>query len=128
MDYDSIEINMINKLAYAYDLNTLNKIKDELIKKNEDLDLINKAIKRKQEIMKANEKRKEDDKKQEVKLRRMTKAAFFSALLGGISNGKKLNKDLTGWEVMDMSDDFYEPMNFEEENMDEDDYYSDDLD
>ena len=48
---------MVLKVANAYDLNTLNKIRDKIKEENKDLDLIDKAIK----------KRIEQDHKKEIR-------------------------------------------------------------
>ena len=127
LDPDELEKAMVIKVANAYDLETLYKIREKIKSENKDLDLIDKAIKKKLEIESNNKTRLEQEDK---KFKKSMKKAAFTGLLSGLFSSKnKTNKsDLSDWEVHEINKGNYEPMNFEEENMDKDDFYSDDLD
>lgn len=127
LDPNELEKAMVLKVANAYDLETLYKIREKIKSENKDLDLIDKAIKKKLEIESNNKTRLEQENKRFKKS--MKKAAFAGLLSGLFSGNKKSNKsDLSDWEVQEINKGNYEHMNFEEEDMDEDDFYSDDLD
>ena len=55
------------------------------------------------------------------------KILFWSAI-GAIGNNKTNNSSLMPWEEDAIKNNGYESYNFEEEELEEDDYYSDDLD
>ena len=125
-DYvDNLEEKFINLYADRYSLKQLEGIRDELVKRNEDSSIIDKAIKMKLKYKADKEK---EEKEFERKVRIVNKQAFWSGLLGGLASGKKLNSDLTSWEMQEMINNDLEESNFEEEIEDEDDFYSDDLD
>ena len=125
-DYtDELEEQFVHMYANKYSLSQLNQIRDELIRQNEDSSIIDKAIKERENKIKEKEK---EEKEFERKVRIVNKQAFWSGLLGGLASGKKLNSDLTSWEMQEMINNDLEPSNFEEEIEDEDDFYSDDLD
>lgn len=125
-DYvDDIENYFVNMYANNYSLEDLNEIKEELIKQKEDTKIIDKAI-----SMKENYRKKEIEEEKEMrrKVRVVNKAAFFSGLLGGLTSGKKLNNDLTSWEMQELINNDLEENNFEEEITDDDDFYNEDID
>ena len=122
---DNLEEKFINLYADRYSLKQLEGIRDELVKRNEDSSIIDKAIEIKLKY-KANKEK--EEKEFERKVRIVNKQAFWSGLLGGLASGKKLNSDLTSWEMQEMINNDLEESNFEEEIEDEDDFYSDDLD
>ena len=122
---DNLEEKFINLYADRYSLKQLEGIRDELVKRNEDSSIIDKAIEIKLKYKADKEK---EEKEFERKVRIVNKQAFWSGLLGGIASGKKLNSDLTSWEMQEMINNDLEESNFEEEIEDEDDFYSDDLD
>lgn len=125
-DYvDNLEEKFINLYADRYSLKQLEGIRDELVKRNEDSSIIDKAIEIKLKYKADKEK---EEREFERKVRIVNKQAFWSGLLGGLASGKKLNSDLTSWEMQEMINNDLEESNFEEEIEDEDDFYSDDLD
>ena len=125
-DYvDELEEEFINLYADRYSLSQLEQIRDELVKRNEDSSIIDKAIDIK---IKNNERKEKEEKEFNRRVRLVNKQAFFSGLFGGLISGKKLNSDLTSWESQEMINNELEESNFEEEFEDEDDFYSDDLD
>lgn len=65
------------------------------------------------------------------KNKRKTKFNFFGVLMFGLFSGntqKKDNSDLMSWEKEAIKNGNYEHFNFEEQELEEDDYYYDDLD
>ena len=125
-DYvDDIENYFVNMYANNYSLEDLNEIKEELIKQKEDTKIIDKAISMKENYRK---KELEEEKEMRRKVRVVNKAAFFSGLLGGLTSGKKLNNDLTSWEMQELINNDLEENNFEEEITDDDDFYNEDVD
>ena len=122
---DNLEEKFINLYADRYSLKQLEGIRDELVKRNEDSSIIDKAIEIKLKY-KADKENEEKEFKRKVRI--VNKQAFWSGLLGGLASGKKLNSDLTSWEMQEMINNDLEESNFEEEIEDEDDFYSDDLD
>ena len=125
-DYvDELEEKFINLYADRYSMSQLEQIRDELVKRNEDSSIIDKAIDIK---IKNNERKEKEEKEFNRRVRLVNKQVFFSGLFGGLISGKKLNSDLTSWESQEMINNELEKSNFEEEFEDEDDFYSDDLD
>ena len=125
-DYvDDIENYFVNMYANNYSLEELNEINEELIKQKEDTKIIDKAISMKENYRK---KELEEEKEMRRKVRVVNKAAFFSGLLGGLTSGKKLNNDLTSWEMQELINNDLEENNFEEEITDDDDFYNEDVD
>lgn len=122
---DNLEEKFINLYADRYSLKQLEGIRDELVKRKEDSSIIDKAIEIKLKYKADKEK---EEREFERKVRIVNKQAFWSGLLGGLASGKKLNSDLTSWEMQEMINNDLEESNFEEEIEDEDDFYSDDLD
>lgn len=122
---DNLEEKFINLYADRYSLKQLEGIRDELVKRNEDSSIIDKAIEIK---LKYKAEKEKEEREFERKVRIVNKQAFWSGLLGGLASGKKLNSDLTSWEMQEMINNDLEESNFEEEIEDEDDFYSDDLD
>ena len=129
LDGDNLENAMVLKVANAYDLDTLYKIREKIQEENKDLDLIDKAIKKKLEI---ENNRKiglgREDKRFKKSMRKATFAGLISGLFGTNKNSKTNKSDLSDWEIREINNGNYEPINFEEEDLDEDDFYSDDLD
>ena len=123
---DRLEEYFVNGYANKYSLEDLNKIRDELINQNADTSIIDKSI----IVRKKIENNSKESKNNNINIRRVSKLAFISGLLGGLSekNNSKNNKDLSSWEFQEMLNNGLEESNFEEEIEDEDDFYSDDLD
>ena len=121
LDGDNLENAMVLKVANAYDLNTLYKIRDKIKEENKDLDLIDKAIKKRIELDHKKEIRKKQKELEDKKFRESTKRAMLSGLFSGLFGGGKPAKpnksDLTDWEVQEINNKNYEPINFEEENI-----------
>ncbi len=111
-DEQSILDKIDEKLA-SMDLDTLLQIQAELKRNNEDTELIDKAIKKKREFMEREEKN--------------NKLTFGQFLLGGYV-GIKTSPKRKNKQEDDLKKDGYESWNFEEEELEEDDYYYDDLD
>ena len=121
---DSIVFKRVDDTLASLDINTLEKVREELIKKGEDTELIDKAIierKRRDEIIK--EKNKEHDKE----MRKLSRMALLSGLFGGlISKNSNSSSDLMSWEEDAIKNDGYKDYNFEEEELEEDDFYYED--
>lgn len=122
---DNLEEKFVHMYANKYSLSQLREIRDKLNKMNEDSSIIDKAINIKLKYQSDKEK---EEKEFERRVRIVNKQAFWSGLLGGLASGKKLDSDLTSWEMQEMINNDLEESNFEEEIEDEDDFYSDDLD
>ena len=115
IDESSIFEAVDNKLA-SLDKDTLLKIRKKLKEQNEDTELIDKALMNKS---------KEENK-----------SGLLSTLFGvflGLSDNKHNKKEkqtdyLMPWEQEEVKKGNYDPWNFEEEELEDDDYYNDDLD
>ncbi len=123
---DSKLFDAIDDKLSDIDLKTLYQVKEKLNESNDDTELIDKAI--------VNRKKKDKQiRKQEKEENRLT---FGQILLGtflGLSSGKKNKVDkqtdyLMPWEKEKVNKGNYDVWNFEEEELEDDDYYNDDLD
>lgn len=116
-------------LAYAnkYSYDDLMKIRKKLLENNGDTKIIDNAILIKKKNMNSNGSNNRNEvKKPKIGLFTILGAIFSSS---GSSKSKiSHSKDLTSWEMQDMLNNNLEEHNFEEELIDEDDFYSDDLD
>lgn len=125
---DSELFDFIDETLANVDVSILEKARRKGIKKGESTEILDKAIKerkRRDKLIK---------KEQERKSRKLFKKAAFFGLLSGLFSGsenqsKKTDfNSLMPWEQNLVDQKEYELHHFEEENIDEDDYYSDDLD
>lgn len=121
IDESSIFEAVDSKLA-SLDKDTLLKIRKKLKEQNEDTELIDKALMNKS--------------KQEQLAKEENKSGLLSTLFGvflGLSDNKHNKKEkqtdyLMPWEQEEVKKGNYDPWNFEEEELEDDDYYNDDLD
>ena len=123
---DSILFDNIDELLANIDLSDLIEVKNELLKENKDTSIIDKAIKerkRRDEILKKEQKQIQEKEKNK---RKMFRKATIISLLTGLTSNNNLNNDLMSWEEDAIKNNEYEPFNFEEEELEEDDYYFDD--
>ena len=112
-DYGTI-IDYLREAIEGKDINELAKIKKEAKKYKCDTSIIDKYAKY---ILS-----KKYDKRGKIKV---GKVLFWSLIAGMISEGKQIDNTLMPWEKEAMNDG-YEPFNFEEELLEEDDYYFED--
>ena len=110
---EQLILDNIDEKLVSMDLDTLLQIQAELKRNNEDTELIDKAIKKKKEFMESEEKK-----------NKLTFGQFLFGVYAGIKTSpKRKNK-----QEDDLKKDGYESWNFEEEELEEDDYHYDDLD
>ena len=134
---DDFIFDAIDKKIESIDLDKLKYIREQFIKDGEDTEIIDRAIKnkiKKEEMLKLKQQREED-------------LSFFDMMFLYTLYGKGMNKlfkhsksrgssyqedpdGLMPWEreLVDNGVDDYESYQFEEEELEDDDYYSDDLD
>ena len=101
------------------ELDELKEIRKEALKYNADTKLLDDYIKA------ALSKKYKRNKKSGVSL---SKALLMSFLLSDTKGANHSDSELMPWEEDAVKDGGYEPFNFEEENLEEDDFYYDDLD
>ena len=130
---DSQIFEAVDEKLSNIDLKTLNQIKEKLKDSNDDTELIDKAIVNRKKKDMIEKERLKQIRKQERKENRLT---FGQILLGaflGLSDNKKNKADkqpdyLMPWEQEEVKKGNYDSWNFEEEELEDDDYYNDDLD
>ena len=117
---DSKLFNEIDNRLSNLDLLTLEKAKKELSKENKSTEIVDKAIKER--------KRKDYIKeKQEKNYNKMLRKALFWGLVSGLAGGKSTPSDeLMPWEREAILNGDYSNYNFEEEELEEDDFYYED--
>lgn len=98
-------------------IDVLEKAKKQTILEGEDTSILDKAIKNKL----AHQQKLEEEEKLERKRRRKS---IFAGFIYGLFGSKKENKN----EKISLYEKDYEPYQFEEEELEEDDYHYDDLD
>ncbi len=126
----SFIFDMIDNELASINLKTLYKIRKNLKSTGDDTELIDKAI--------ANRKKRELSVWQNlstIKTKKKKHLSLGHILLGsilGLSNNKRNNKNhsdyLMNWEQDEIKNGNYDKWNFEEEELEDDDYYNDDLD
>ena len=130
IDGDGIE-DFLDDFIADMPLEVLEEVRKQDIAAGEDTEIIDKAIrerKRRDEIIRQEQERQEAEQKKWKKIHR--RAALYG-LLNGLSNSKS-NKDsidtdnLMPWEEDLVKKKEYEPYHFEEEDMEEDDFYYED--
>ena len=137
---DSDELfNYLDDLMASQDLSVLEKAKKQLIKEGKPIDVIDKAInerKRRDKIALKNRVKdalKEgihesiENRKRNKRYRKMIRRAIFSGLFFGlIGSSGSSNPDLNPWEQDYIDKGDYEPFQFEEEDLEDDDFYNED--
>ena len=129
---DSDELfNYLDDLMASQDLSVLEKAKKQLIKEGKPIDVIDKAIKerkrRDREAILERLRQEEIEKKQAKRNRKMIRRAIFSGLFSGLfGSSKSSNPDIMPWEQDYIDRKEYEPFQFEEEELEEDDFYNED--
>ena len=129
---DSIIYDNIDESLARLDLKYLMKAKLEMMKEGKDTSILDKAINER----KRRDKKMEEDKKrrikQEEKMKRQNRRAILFGLLDGLTSSTKSNDSvddgLMSWEKDAIKNNGYESHNFEEEDLEEDDYYFEDED
>lgn len=122
---DSFVFDAIDEKLAQMPIEVLRKAKEENIKNGESTEIIDKAI---------NERTKRDEKvkKEQEEIKRATRRGIMGGILSGLfSSNKSKSKTedipyLMSWEQDEVNKGNYTPDQFEEEEMDEDDYYSND--
>ena len=121
---DSNLIKQIDEKLSSLDLNTLNEARQKFIEDNEDTSIIDKAIeerkRRNTEIGKENE-------NYSKQMRRGLLAGLF-LWLGSNKKSTANNNPFFNWEKKETKKGNYKPFNFEEEELEDDDYYNEDID
>ena len=127
---DSIVFKNIDETLVNMDIKYLMQTKLELMKEGKDTSVIDKAIKerkRRDEVIKKNNERRAN---QEKRMNKMKRRALVLGLIDGLSSDLKTNNtvdnDLMSWEEDAIKNYGYEKHNFEEEEVEEDDYYFED--
>lgn len=127
-----VEKNTAINLAKKYNVSNLEIIKSRVENQGEDSHIVDEAIilrKKMENEAIINKARKIEEEKRYKKARNAAiLGGLFSGLFRGSGSPKSNSGDLSPWEIDEINKQNYEPMNFEEENNDEDDFYSDDLD
>ena len=120
---DSVLTNRIDEMLVNLDMEVLIKAKYELLKEHGDTSIIDKAINEKKRREALNKRRVILQQKAEKRNRKMLRRDFLLGLLSGTKTSD--SNDLYPWEN-DALNDGYEPHNFEEEELEEDDFYYED--
>ena len=137
---DSDELfDYLDDLMASQDLSVLEKAKEQCIKDGTPTDVIDKAInerKRRDKIAlkhRVKDALKEgihesiENRKRNKRYRKMIRRAIFSGFFSGLlGSSKGSNPDLNPWEQDYIDKGDYEPYQFEEEDLEEDDFYSED--
>lgn len=120
-------IKFLDNYIAGLPMEVLKKAYEDDVKNGKDNPIIEKAIKTKEERIKLQEL---ERKREEKRNRRFLINAFWSGLFGSIigSEKSKNNSDLTDYEQSEIDKGNYEPYQFEESELEDDDYYNDDLD
>ncbi|MBR1376412.1 MAG: hypothetical protein IJ565_01165 [Bacilli bacterium] len=121
IDKDQLGDFISANLANSLDLNTLLEIKRQMVKNGDDTELIDGAIEY------AKKMNSNIDESSNL-IGKAAKVGALASILDIFSNSKSknTNSDLMPWEQDLVDKGEYEPYHFEEEEMDEDDYYYED--
>lgn len=110
------------------DASQLKYLKKKFEENNDDTEIIDKALK---ERIRRDKIAEEIKRKEEKAKRKQMRRAIFWGIVSGLSSNQ-INKndysDLMPWEQDEINNKNYETFNFEEEEMEEDDFYYEDLD
>ena len=109
---DSFIFDEIDDILLNVDLDTLKQARENMINNGEDTSIIDNTINKKLEIER---KEKEEDKQ----YRKLCRDAAFLGLVGGLITDRKNKINYNN---------NYEPYQFEEEELEDDDYYNEDID
>lgn len=127
---DSIIFENIDETLANVDIKYLMQAKLELMKEGKDTSVIDKAIKKRKRRGEAIKKNNERRVNQERRMSKMKRRALIWGLIDGLSSSIKSNNtvenDLMSWEEDAVKNDGYKSHNFEEEELEEDDYYFED--
>lgn len=127
---DSIIFENIDETLANVDIKYLMQAKLELMKEGKDTSVIDKAIKKRKRRDEAIKKNNERRVNQERRMSKMKRRALIWGLIDGLSSSIKSNNtvenDLMSWEEDAVKNDGYKSHNFEEEELEEDDYYFED--
>lgn len=130
---DSFIYEQIDERLANIDLTTLEKMKQASIDNEENTELIDKAIierKKRDKILLEQKKREERENLKSSKMRkRSILFGILSGLFGSNSNKSKVNQpSFMPWEEKEIKKGNYEAYQFEEEELEDDDYYNEDID
>ena len=110
MNLDDDELfGYLDSLIERVDLETLKKARAECIRNGTNHDAIDKAI-----------------RKKEAASNEGILAGIISGLFSGSSKSKKTSSDIMSWEHDYIDKNEYEPYQFEEEDLEDDDFYNED--
>ena len=127
---DSIIFENIDETLANVDIKYLMQAKLELMKEGKDTSVIDKAIKERKRRDEAIKKNNERRVNQERRMSKMKRRALIWGLIDGLSSSIKSNNtvenDLMSWEEDAVKNGGYKSHNFEEEELEEDDYYFED--
>lgn len=137
---DSDELfNYLDDLMASQDLSVLEKAKKQLIKDGTPTDVIDKAInerkrrdrialrKRVKNALKEGIHESIENRRRNKRYRKMIRRAIFSGFFSGLlGSSKGSNPDINPWEQDYIDKGDYEPYQFEEEDLEEDDFYNED--
>lgn len=127
---DLIIFENIDETLANVDIKYLMQAKLELMKEGKDTSVIDKAIKKRKRRDEAIKKNNERRVNQERRMSKMKRRALIWGLIDGLSSSIKSNNtvesDLMSWEEDAVKNDGYKSHNFEEEELEEDDYYFED--
>ena len=105
--FDEIDDTLLNT-----DLDILKQARENMIRNGEDTSIIENAINRKIEIDRK-------EKEEEKQYKELCKDAAFLGLVGGLISDKSSKTNYNN---------DYEPYQYEEEELEDDDYYNEDMD
>lgn len=127
---DSIIFENIDETLANVDIKYLMQAKLELMKEGKDTSVIDKAIKERKRRDEAIKKNNERRVNQERRMSKMKRRALIWGLIDGLSSSIKSNNtvenELMSWEEDAVKNGGYKSHNFEEEELEEDDYYFED--
>lgn len=130
---DAVITNAIDEKLSNLDKKILLEARKKIIEDGSDTEIIDKAIKKRKIKEMKDKKMQNQIEEQERKEAKQIRKGIFWGLLSGCfgkanSKSKSKNNDLMTWEQEEVNKGNYDASQFEEENLEEDDYYSDDLD
>lgn len=121
-------LDNVDETLANIDASQLKYLKEKFEENNDDTEIIDKALKERLRRDKIAEELKRKKEKEERK--QMRRTLFWGIARGLSSNQTNKNNysDLMPWEQDEINNKNYETFNFEEEEMEEDDFYYEDLD